>query len=177
MLGWIIMKVCFKCNIEKPLTDFYKHRQMGDGHLNKCKECTKNDVSKHRSENIERVRAYDRNRPNKEERIRKQSNYHKSGKGLGVKKLSIKNHKEKYPEKYLAKNAVANAIRSGRLVRPSNCEVCGIDCKPQGHHDDYSKKLDVRWLCVRCHNDFHNTVREIYRNLEHTGLNNPFINE
>ena len=38
------MKVCFKCGIEKPLTDYYKHKQMGDGHLNKCKDCTKKDT-------------------------------------------------------------------------------------------------------------------------------------
>lgn len=40
-------KVCFKCGNLKDLEDFYKHSKMLDGHLGKCKECTKSDTKKH----------------------------------------------------------------------------------------------------------------------------------
>ena len=45
-------KVCFKCSEEKPLSEFYKHKQMGDGHLNKCKICTKKDAKVKYEENM-----------------------------------------------------------------------------------------------------------------------------
>jgi len=45
-------KKCFKCGKILPLTDFYIHKQMGDGHLNKCKSCTKNDVRLKYEDNV-----------------------------------------------------------------------------------------------------------------------------
>lgn len=171
------MKHCFKCEIVKPFSEFYKHKSMGDGHLGKCKECTKKDANKHRDENIEKARSYDRNRPNKDERCKQASKYHKHGKGKEIHLKANQDYRAKYPLKYKAKTTVSNYLRDGKLFRPDNCEKCNTKCKPQAHHDDYSKPIDVRWLCVRCHNDFHNGVREIFRNLEHTGLKNPFDDE
>lgn len=56
------MKVCFKCNKEKDITEFYAHPGTKDKTLNKCQECTKADVSKHRATNMDKVRQYDRYR-------------------------------------------------------------------------------------------------------------------
>ena len=42
----ILTKVCFKCQIKKPITEFYKHPQMSLGVVNKCKVCNKEDVKK-----------------------------------------------------------------------------------------------------------------------------------
>lgn len=39
-------KTCFKCGRNLPISEFYKHPSTADGHLNKCKQCSKIDVKK-----------------------------------------------------------------------------------------------------------------------------------
>jgi DNA-binding NarL/FixJ family response regulator len=50
-----------------------------------------------------------------------------------------------------AQKAVRQAIKKGRLIRPTICEQCHQQRYIRAHHDDYSKPLEVRWLCTRCH--------------------------
>lgn len=47
-------KKCFKCGRVLPIDEFYRHPMMADGHLNKCKECTKKDVHEKYRENRKR---------------------------------------------------------------------------------------------------------------------------
>ena len=54
------MKKCFKCQEEKPTTEYYRHPQMGDGFLGKCKECTKADVKGRGIREQEKIKEYDK---------------------------------------------------------------------------------------------------------------------
>jgi hypothetical protein len=56
--------------------------------------------------------------------------------------------------RHIARWLVNRRIKSGKLIKQP-CEVCS-NPEAHGHHDDYSKPLDVRWLC-RTHHDEHHT--------------------
>lgn len=131
------IKTCFKCGAEKPLTEYYKHSQMADGYLNKCKECTKSDVRKNRDDNIDYYREYDNNR--------KHRTYTET----------TRKYRGKYPAKFRAHNKVNNGLRDGKIHRPDACESCGTQGIVHAHHDDYLKPLDIRWLCPICHYSWH----------------------
>lgn len=147
------MKTCFKCGIDKPYSEFYKHAQMGDGYLGKCKTCTKSDVSTHRRENIVNVRAYDRSRNSLPHRIEIHKVYAKTEVGKISHAKANRKNRDNSPEKSRARSIVGNAIRDGKLLRKP-CVKCG-NPNSHGHHEDYSKPLDVIWLCPRHHRDRH----------------------
>lgn len=128
-------KKCFKCGQVKSLSDFYRHKRMADGHLNKCKSCTKSDVGTHRNNNLERIREYDRARGS-----RQPPEY-------------LVEYREKYPKAARAHRMVAYHLRAGNITK-SACEVCG-DSNPVAHHDDYDKPLVVRWMCQSHHIQWH----------------------
>lgn len=82
--------------------------------------------------------------------------YHKTAAGKAAKKVNDARQREKFPEKYQARQEVLKAVRSGRLIKLP-CQHCGAT-KTQAHHHDYTKPLDVEWLCAPCHRAEHGTV-------------------
>lgn len=130
------VKTCFKCGLEKPVTEFYRHSGTADGYLGKCKECAKKDVRKNRKQKIEKYRAYDRERGNR------QTND------------DLKRYRAENPEKARAHNLLNKAVSRGKITRQP-CEICGATEKIHAHHDDYSKPLDVVWLCAEHHKWIH----------------------
>ncbi len=60
-----------------------------------------------------------------------------------------KEYKLKYPERYIARRKISDAIKSGKLEKKA-CSVCGC-IKAEAHHEDYSKPMEVIWLCRKHH--------------------------
>ena len=145
------MKKCFRCETVKRAGEFYKHAKMADGRLNKCKDCTKADVRKNVEKNPEKRAEYERERYQRPERkaasAESARKFHKRNPGKAVEYQ--RTARARAPEKNKARAAVSRAMRSGKLVREP-CESCGA-AKSEGHHEDYTKPLDVRWLCRKCH--------------------------
>lgn len=67
---------------------------------------------------------------------------------------SIRSRK-KYPKQYKARSVLNNAIAKGKIKKPENCVKCNSTGIIHGHHEDYSKPLDVIWLCPPCHSEVH----------------------
>lgn len=68
-----------------------------------------------------------------------------------------KQYSQKFPEKRLAHILVNKALSSGELIK-QKCIKCG-NPDTEGHHEDYSKPLEVIWLCNKHHQRLHQMLR------------------
>lgn len=137
-----LLKTCKKCGESLPIEDFYKHKMMGDGYLSFCKTCVKQRVAAHREANLERVREYDRQRASDPRRVAAVKQYEKRWNSAN-------------PDAKLAHGRVSYAVRRGVLDKPDCCPRCGSVRAIVAHHQDYSRPLDVEWLCQACHVQLH----------------------
>lgn len=135
-------KQCFKCGRILDIEDFYTHKQMKDGHLGKCKECTKRDMFIRSHTKADQIREYEKKRSQTDERKKKRRFY------------AIK-YRQEHPERNAIMLRVQKAIKSGKITKPNCCSVCGKECKLYAHHSDYSRPLDVIFVCQSCHKRIH----------------------
>lgn len=141
-------KYCPTCQQTKPSAEFYRKAGASDGLRSECKECWRARDKAWRAANPKQMHV---NLKRWRHRYPEKAT------------AATRRHRRRYPEKRKAQNEVNHAIRDGRLTRPDLCENCGGPGQPfdddrapiQAHHHDYSKPLDVEWLCRDCHGARH----------------------
>lgn len=137
--------ICIECKSDKIPDEFYAHKKMASGRVNVCKDCHKERMRIRRRTNPS-VQEYERKRSKTPERREMARNYSKAW-------------REKNPQGYKAHSLVGSAVALGRLKRLP-CEFCSAE-EVHAHHKDYSKPLDVIWLCAKCHHRLHAIFPEL----------------
>lgn len=131
-------KHCNCCSTTKPASDFHIRAASIDGLSAKCRDCQ---------------RAYDKERAMKPHRAAARLQYSQTERGKEAHRRASRKSAILSPMKKKARSAVGNALRDGKLHR-APCEICSNPVA-HAHHDDYSKPLDVRWLCTTHHAEWH----------------------
>lgn len=147
---------CKSCERELEADAFYV------SNLSRCKECVKASVRANRAKKIDYYRSYDRLRY-RESDIRKENARKSAASPAGIASRKKFAESQKGSPERKARVAVGNAIRNGSLARGSECYFCGTENRLQAHHHDYSRPLDVFWLCAACHGKLHTINGDFHR--------------
>ena len=137
-------RICCECGQEKLLEDFPRNRTKKLGHGYCCKKCW---------------RMYDKDKSKKPQEIARVRRWHQSERG----KMMDKRRRLLRKDKIRVKNMLNYLIERG-IIQRRPCEVCG-DKNGQGHHPDYSKPLEVIWLCQNHHSAEHKRLNNLTQSL------------
>lgn len=123
----------------------------------RCKECHKRLTRENRESKSDYYKAYDAKRFKTDPRVKERhSRYQASESGKTAMSRAKKRWQERNPDKRAAHVILGNAIKSGRVTKPCECQECGnSNGKIHGHHHDYAFPLDVKWVCPMCHTKIH----------------------
>lgn len=131
--------MCRDCKKKKALREYYVHKQMGDGHLNKCKDCVK-----------DRIRRYwDDGRGKEVDKKRQQKPARKEWQRLYSAKMRKKHYK-----KSQCRIRFWNEYAKG-MIEKLPCSQCGTTKLVEAHHPDYDKPFKIKWLCSYHHKEWH----------------------
>jgi hypothetical protein len=139
-------KKCSSCGKEKSINEFGIRNASYDGFTACCLECL-------------RERDKKRYKKDKPKRIALQKMYMQTKEGKISHAKSVIAWRIKNSNKRAAHIILGNAIQSGKIIK-TPCEVCGSTEKIHGHHEDYTKPLEVKWLCPQHHKDAHKNVTD-----------------
>ena len=153
---------CTYCEADKPIVDFYQSTIRKDGKSGSCKECVRSRVKANRAKNADYYKQFDRDRANLPHRVQARKDYAQTDQGKKATARAKEAHYYRYPNRSAARSAVTNAVRDGRLYKPSQCESCSNETALHGHHCNYNYPLDVMWLCDPCHKKWHRENTPIY---------------
>ena len=81
-------------------------------------------------------------------------------------KLQYQLRKKRHPLKVKVQQQLNNAVYNGKIEKPNKCEKCNKVTekrKIDGHHEDYTKPFEVKWLCKQCHNQVHKGYKQLWR--------------
>ena len=154
--------ICRECAKEhgrspqaKEIAKRYRRSVKGKEAAKKHANSPKGKAAQARYTNSEKGKSYEKNRANLPHRVEARKEYAKSEKGKEAKNRFSKKYTEENRKKRSTHKKVYRAVCSGKLTKPSVCSLCPSDHAIVGHHDDYDKPLEVRWLCSQCHSDWH----------------------
>ncbi|CAB4141898.1 hypothetical protein UFOVP421_13 [uncultured Caudovirales phage] len=156
-------RACKDCGATPDATRFYA------GVPQRCAECHKQRVRQNRKANMAYYQAFEAMRYARdyEKRRAAMARYAASDAGKAAASRAKAEWNERNAIKRAAQLMVGRAVRSGKLARPKVCQSCGAGGRIHGHHDDYAKPLEVRWLCTPCHAAAHHGDRAISAQRRH----------